>query len=74
MTAAAAVRPEELPALQKLRQAVEGALEGKQDAVELAPDRELERAQGRGQLRVVDLLELHHLGSAELTNDDCAHK
>ena len=39
MTAAAAVQPEmpeELPALQKLRQAVEGALEGKQDAIELA--------------------------------------
>ncbi len=36
MTAAAARIAEELPALQTLRQAVEGALEGKQDAVELA--------------------------------------
>ncbi len=36
MTAAAAVRVEELPVLQKLRAAVEGALEGKQEAVELA--------------------------------------
>ena len=36
MTAAAAVLNDELPSIQKLRQAVEGALEGKQDAVELA--------------------------------------
>jgi MoxR-like ATPase len=36
MTAAAAVQPEELPVLQKLRQAVEGALEGKHEAVDLA--------------------------------------
>src|SRR6185437_7452296 len=35
MTAAARIAPE-LPALQTLRQAVEGALEGKQEAVELA--------------------------------------
>src|ERR1019366_8849367 len=35
MTAAARIAPE-LPAIQGLRQAVEGALEGKQDAVELA--------------------------------------
>ena len=36
MTAAPAVLHDELPSLQKLRQAVEGALEGKQDVVELA--------------------------------------
>src|SRR5579883_1889136 len=36
MTAAAALGSAELPSLQKLRQAVEGALEGKQEAVELA--------------------------------------
>jgi MoxR-like ATPase len=36
MTAAPALIAEELPSLQKLRQAVEGALEGKQEAVELA--------------------------------------
>jgi MoxR-like ATPase len=36
MTAAAAVMSEELPTLQKLRRAVEGALEGKQEAVELS--------------------------------------
>ena len=36
MTAAAALLGEELPLIQKLRQAVEGALEGKQEAVELA--------------------------------------
>ncbi|MGH7270095.1 MAG: AAA family ATPase, partial [Polyangiaceae bacterium] len=35
MTAAARIGSE-LPALQSLRQAVEGALEGKQEAVELA--------------------------------------
>jgi MoxR-like ATPase len=51
MTAAAAVRPEELPALQKLRQAVEGALEGKQDAVELA----LVALLARGHLLVEDV-------------------
>jgi MoxR-like ATPase len=36
MTAAAALLTEELPSLQRLRSAVEGALEGKHDAVELA--------------------------------------
>ena len=36
MTAAPALIAEELPSLQRLRQAVEGALEGKQEAVELA--------------------------------------
>src|SRR4029079_13935784 len=36
MTAAAALLGEELPLIQKLRQAVEGALEGKQEAVQLA--------------------------------------
>jgi len=36
MTAAARVIADELPTLQKLREAVEGALEGKQEAVELA--------------------------------------
>jgi MoxR-like ATPase len=36
MTAVAALLAREMPALQNLRQAVEGALEGKQDAVELA--------------------------------------
>jgi MoxR-like ATPase len=36
MTAAAAVKPEALPSVQALRVAVEGALEGKQEAVELA--------------------------------------
>ena len=36
MTAAAALISDELPSLQKLRLAVEGALEGKQDAVELS--------------------------------------
>jgi len=36
MTAAAALSAEQLPVIQRLRQAVEGALEGKQDAVELA--------------------------------------
>ncbi|HEY1959802.1 MAG TPA: MoxR family ATPase [Polyangiaceae bacterium] len=51
MTAAAAVRPEELPALQKLRQAVEGALEGKQEAVELA----LVALLARGHLLVEDV-------------------
>ncbi len=51
MTAAAAVRPEELPALQKLRQAVESALEGKQEAVELA----LVALLARGHLLVEDV-------------------
>jgi MoxR-like ATPase len=51
MTAAAAVQPEELPALHKLRQAVEGALEGKQDAVELA----LVALLSRGHLLVEDV-------------------
>jgi len=51
MTAAAAVRPEELPALQKLRQAVEGALDGKQDAVELA----LVALLARGHLLIEDV-------------------
>jgi len=51
MTAAAAVRPEELPALQKLRQAVEGALEGKQEAIELA----LVALLARGHLLVEDV-------------------
>lgn len=36
MTAAAALLGEELPLIQKLRQAVEGALEGKHEAVELS--------------------------------------
>ncbi len=36
MTAAPAVHHDELPSIQKLRQAVEGALEGKPDVVELA--------------------------------------
>jgi MoxR-like ATPase len=36
MTALAAVKPEALPSVQALRVAVEGALEGKQEAVELA--------------------------------------
>jgi MoxR-like ATPase len=51
MTAAAAVRPEELPALQKLRQAVEGALEGKQESVELA----LVALLARGHLLIEDV-------------------
>jgi MoxR-like ATPase len=52
MTAAAAVQLEEqLPALQKLRQAVESALEGKQDAVELA----LVALLARGHLLVEDV-------------------
>ncbi len=51
MTAAAAVRPEELPALQRLRQAVESALEGKQEAVELA----LVALLARGHLLVEDV-------------------
>ena len=51
MTAAAAVQPEELPALQKLRQAVETALEGKHDAVELS----LVALLARGHLLVEDV-------------------
>src|SRR5512142_480381 len=51
MTAAAALLGEELPALQKLRQAVEGALEGKQDSVELA----LVALLSRGHLLVEDV-------------------
>jgi len=51
MTAAAAVRPEELPALQKLRQAVEGALEGKQESIELA----LVALLARGHLLIEDV-------------------
>jgi MoxR-like ATPase len=51
MTAAAAVQPEELPALQKLRQAVETALEGKHDAVELA----LVALLARGHLLIEDV-------------------
>ena len=51
MTAAAALLGEELPLIQKLRQAVEGALEGKQDAVELA----LVALLARGHLLIVDV-------------------
>jgi MoxR-like ATPase len=51
MTAAAAVQPEELPVLQELRQAVETALEGKHDAVELA----LIALLARGHLLVEDV-------------------
>src|SRR5881227_3085589 len=51
MTAAAALSSQELPALQKLRQAVEGALEGKQEAVELA----LVSLLGRGHLLIEDV-------------------
>ncbi len=51
MTAAAAVRSEELPILQDLRRAVEGALEGKQDAVELA----LVALLARGHLLIEDV-------------------
>ena len=51
MTAAAAVIPDEIPTLQKLRKAVEGALEGKQDAVELA----LVALLARGHLLVEDV-------------------
>src|SRR5579859_281225 len=50
MTAAARIA-EELPALQTLRQAVEGALEGKQDAVELA----LVSLLARGHLLIEDV-------------------
>ena len=51
MTAAAALIAEELPALQTLRQAVEGALEGKHDAVELA----LVALLARGHLLIEDV-------------------
>src|SRR5947208_16749416 len=51
MTAAAALSSQELPALQKLRQAVEGALEGKQEAVELA----LVALLARGHLLIEDV-------------------
>ena len=51
MTAAAAVIAEELPTLRKLREAVEGALEGKQDAVELA----LVALLARGHLLIEDV-------------------
>ena len=51
MTAAAAVTAQELPSLRKLREAVEGALEGKQDAVELA----LVALLARGHLLIEDV-------------------
>src|SRR5881394_1428476 len=51
MTAAAALISQELPSLQKLRQAVEGALEGKHDAVELA----LVSLLARGHLLIEDV-------------------
>src|SRR5258708_10777440 len=51
MTAAATRIAEELPALQTLRQAVESALEGKQDAVELA----LVALLARGHLLIEDV-------------------
>ena len=51
MTAAAAIRAEELPALQKLRASGEGALEGKADAVELA----LVALLARGHLLIEDV-------------------
>ena len=51
MTAAAAIRAEELPILQKLRAAVEGALEGKQEVVELA----LVALLARGHLLIEDV-------------------
>jgi MoxR-like ATPase len=51
MTAAAALISQELPALQKLRSAVEAALEGKADAVELA----LVALLGRGHLLIEDV-------------------
>ncbi len=52
MTAVAAVQPDEqLPVLQKLRQAVETALEGKQEAIELA----LVALLARGHLLVEDV-------------------
>jgi len=51
MTAAPALLGEELPLIQKLRQAVEGALEGKQEAVELA----LVALLARGHLLIEDV-------------------
>jgi MoxR-like ATPase len=51
MTAAPALASQELPVLQKLRQAVEGALEGKHDAVELA----LVSLLARGHLLIEDV-------------------
>lgn len=51
MTAAARVITDELPTLQKLREAVEGALEGKQEAVELA----LVALLARGHLLIEDV-------------------
>jgi MoxR-like ATPase len=51
MTAAAALLGEELPLIQKLRQAVEGALEGKHEAVELA----LVALLARGHLLIEDV-------------------
>lgn len=51
MTAAAARLEEELPLIQKLRQAVEGALEGKQEVVELA----LVALLARGHLLIEDV-------------------
>src|SRR5215475_14013322 len=51
MTAAPALIAEELPSLQRLRAAVEGALEGKQDAVELA----LVALLARGHLLIEDV-------------------
>src|SRR5262245_33919661 len=51
MTAAASLLAEELPSIHKLRQAVEGALEGKQDAVELA----LVALLARGHLLIEDV-------------------
>ena len=51
MTAAVALLSEELPAIQKLRHAVEGALEGKHDVVELA----LVALLARGHLLIEDV-------------------
>ena len=51
MTAAAALISDELPSLQKLRQAVEGALEGKHEAVELS----LVALLARGHLLIEDV-------------------
>src|SRR6058998_122334 len=51
MTAAAALLGEELTLIQKLRQAVEGALEGKPEAVELA----LVALLARGHLLIEDV-------------------
>src|SRR3984885_210273 len=51
MTAAAVLTAEELPSIQRLRHAVEGALEGKHDAVELA----LVALLARGHLLIEDV-------------------